>query len=233
MTLEFFEIGSNSLATYDTDEEQIEAIKRWWSENGNSLLMGIAVVVVGVFGWRQWQSSQQAGAEQASNLYQQIMEVGSGNAAAELPEEQFSTAAFLNEQLRSEHDDSIYARYGALFMAKLHVDAGDLDSAEAQLSWILDNPDLGMFQSVDQSLLLTARLRLARVLLAQGEAQRALDLLGAVEPGPFAAAYAEAEGDAWIALGEQDNARAAYQRAQESGSASPLVELKLRDLGAS
>lgn len=221
------------MATYETDEEQIEAIKRWWNENGNSLLIGIALVAVGVFGWRQWQSSQQAGAEEASRLYQQVLTIGAADPTQALSEEDFSTARFSAEQLRDEHADSIYARYAALFMAKLYADAGELDNAARELSWIIDNPDLGLFQPADEALLLTARLRLARVLIAQGEPRRALDLLTAVEPGAFAARYAEVEGDAWMALGERDNARAAYERAVANGSGNPLVELKLRDLGKS
>jgi len=220
------------LATYDTDEEQIEAIKRWWSENGNSLLIGIALVAGGVFGWRQWQESQQASAAEASRMYQQVLSIGAVEPTAVVSEEDMSTAMFVTEELRGEFPNSIYARYAALFLAKLYVDAGDLESAEAELGWILDNPDLGFMQRTDEALLLTARLRLARVLLAQEETQRALDLLAAVEPGPFEGQYADVEGDAWAALGDEVRAREAYERSAASGGNNVLLELKLRDLGS-
>ena len=47
------------MADYETEEEQIEALKDWWRENGNSLLIGVAVALVAVFGFRGWQTSVQ------------------------------------------------------------------------------------------------------------------------------------------------------------------------------
>src|SRR5690606_17314578 len=102
-----------------------------------------------------------------------------------------------------------------------------------ELQWILDNPDLGFMKSVDDELLLTARLRLARVMIAQDQAQQALDLLRAVNPGSFASSFAEVEGDALLSLGQREQARDAYQRALAANiSGNPgLLSLKLQDLG--
>ena len=221
------------MANYDTDEEQIEALKRWWRENGNSLLLSLALAAGGVFGWRYWQQAEQTGAEVASQLYQEVLTIGSLNPAVDVNEEDFSTAMSFTEQLRGEFTDTIYARYAALFMAKLYVERGDLESAEAELRWVLDNPKLGFFKSADEPLLLTARLRLARVVLARQEAERALDLLGAVDAGAYTGQYAEVEGDAWAALGNAERAREAYERAVAAGYNHVLLELKMRDLGAS
>lgn len=221
------------MATYDTDDEQIEALKRWWRENGNSLLISLALAGAGVFGWRQWEQSQQGSAEVASELYQQVLTIGSADASVTVSDEEFATAMTFAEQLRGDFADSIYARYAALFMARLYVERGELESAAAELQWILDNPKLGLFKRASDPLLLTARLRLARVVLAQEDAQRALDLLGGVDAGEFAGQYAEVEGDAWAALGDTERAREAYQRAVAMGYNHVLLELKLRDLGAS
>ncbi len=40
------------MAELRTEEEQIEAIKRWWKENGVSLLIGAAIAAAGVFAWK-------------------------------------------------------------------------------------------------------------------------------------------------------------------------------------
>ncbi len=213
-----------------SDDEQLEAIKRWWQENGNSLLIGIALVVAGVFSFRQWESSQQATAAAASQLYQEIVEMLDSEFDDDLSEEDYATVLFMSDQLKSEHGNSIYARYAALFMARLHVERGELDQAAAALSWILDNPSLGFLKKTGDELMLTARLRLARVVMAQGDAQRAVSLLTAVDPGFFASSYAEAEGDAYLALGQTSNAREAYRRALAGAANAPLLELKLRDL---
>ena len=42
------------MAELRTEEEQLEAIKRWWKENGTSLIAGVAIAAAGVFGWNAW-----------------------------------------------------------------------------------------------------------------------------------------------------------------------------------
>jgi predicted negative regulator of RcsB-dependent stress response len=221
------------LASYASDEEQIEALKSWWKENGNSLIVGVVLVFLILFGSRQWQSQQVAYATEASDLYQSLLDVVAVDFNQEISEEEKSTAIFFNSQLRNDYQKSIYAKYAALYMAQFYVGQDDLESAAAELQWVLDNPKLGIFESAVEELFLITRLRLARVVLSQGEAQRALDLILLVEPREFTGAYAEVEGDAYIILGQEDNAREAYQRATASGVYSVMVELKLRDLGIS
>lgn len=215
---------------YDSDEEQIEALKRWWGENGRSLIITVLIVLIVLFGSRQWQSQRVTYAAEASDLYQELVETLTVNTAQEITAENLSTAIFLNDQLKNDYKSSIYAKFASLYMAQLYVRQNELENAEAELSWILDNPELGLFQSADEELFLIARLRLARVILSQGEAQRALNLLMDVEPDEFVGSYAEVEGDAYVLLGQIENARSAYQRATETGVSTVVVELKLHDL---
>ena len=48
---------------YRTDDEQVEALKRWWKENGTSTLLMVAVAVGGYFGWQAWDTRQVQQAE--------------------------------------------------------------------------------------------------------------------------------------------------------------------------
>jgi predicted negative regulator of RcsB-dependent stress response len=224
------------LATYDgSEEEQVEALKRWWSENGSSLLTGIALVLLVFFGVRYWQSSQLDQSGEASDLYQQIADLAVANITQPATEETVLGAQAIYAKLKDEYPDSIYTRYAALAIARFQVETNHLDVAAAELQWILDNPGIGLLKEADEELFLTARVRLARIKLAQGMAQEALDLLRAVEPGAFAGSYAEVEGDALLSLGQRDEARAAYERALASlGTGNPvLLQLKLQDLGVS
>ena len=41
-----------------TEEEQVAAIKSWWKENGKSLVLTVAGVLAGVFGWKAWKHKQ-------------------------------------------------------------------------------------------------------------------------------------------------------------------------------
>lgn len=223
------------MATYGDDEEQVEALKRWWNENGTSLLTGVALVLVAFFGVRYWQSSQLNTSAVASDLYQQIADLAIDSITEPATEEAILGAQAVYATLKSEHPDSIYTRYAALAIARFQVESNQLDLAATELQWILDNPGIGMMKEADEELFMTARVRLARVKIAQGKAQEALDLLRAVEPGAFAGTYAEVEGDALVSLGQTDAARAAYQRAlDEIATGNPLVlQLKLQDLGVS
>lgn len=222
------------MASYESDEEQIEALKNWWKENGNSLLMGVVIVLVVLFGSRQWQSSQTATAEAASDLYESIVQLAAlGGQSSVIAEATIADLESSNQQLRNEYADSIYARYSALIMATMYVNQEDYDQAATELNWILDNPELGFMKSAEEELFLAARLRLARVKLAQGMAQEALDLVTAVEPGELEAGYSEVQGDAYLQMGQIDQARSAYERALSLNPENAnFIELKILGIGS-
>lgn len=220
---------------YGSDEEQVEALKNWWKENGTTLLTGVVLVLVAFFGVRQWQTSNQATAGVASDLYQQLSELAIGSLNNAVTDEQLQQADAVYQRLKTEFDDSIYARYGALAMAKFLVEKGDEARAATELQWILDNPDLSFMKEAEEELFMVARLRLARVKLSLGDADGALALLKAVEPGTFASSFAELEGDILLDKGDVDGAKAAYTRALATteGVNPILLQLKLQDLGVS
>ena len=128
------------------------------------------------------------------------------------------------------HSDSVYAQYGALFASQQHVIGNDLDAAEDALGWILENPQTSIFGDEDQGLVLTVTLRLPRIVLSRGDAERALGIVNNVIPGSFEAGYAELRGDIYYALGRNVDARESYVAAQQAGSVSEVLQLKLSEL---
>jgi predicted negative regulator of RcsB-dependent stress response len=98
------------------------------------------------------------------------------------------------------------------------------------LQWLLDNTRSGFFGATDESLIITAQLRLARVILAKGDATRALALLDTITPGAFEAEHAEIRGDVLVALGQLTEAQASFQAALQAGSTSTTLQMKLDDL---
>ena len=219
------------MASYESDEEQIEALKRWWKENGGSLLTGTVIVLVVLFGSRQWQGAQLAKAEEASDLYENFIPLVADFQTNGLDDSGIASLEVFYNQLRNDHTDTIYTRYGAMLMASVYVAQENYDQASAELNWILDNPELGFMQKAEEELFLSARLRLARVMLAQGQAQQALDLIIAVEPLELVASYAEVQGDAYLQLGQIEQARSAYERAIAAGQGNNnFIELKLLGL---
>jgi len=215
---------------YDTDEEQIEALKGWWDENGTSLIVGIILVLAVLFGSRYWQSAQDSTGELASDIYTQMADSVLSNIDLDVDEEELNSALNLHNDLKTNFVNTIYSRYSALLMARLYVQRNELDNAANELRWILDNPGLGFLKSIDDELALTTRARLARVVIAQGDAEAALQLLNEVEPGTFAGIFAEIEGDAYVELGRLQEAIDAYQAALSIGANAEVVELKLNDI---
>jgi len=212
------------------EEETLDSLKRWWNESGKSLLVGVVIFAVGYLGWTQWQRMQLNNAAAASDLYEQLGTTVVVAPGQTLTDEAKTTAARLIQQLKTDYSSSVYSLYAALFGARLAVEDNNLDAAEAELQWLLDNRKSGLFGSTDESLVTTAQLRLARVILAKGEAQRALDLLATVVPGAYEAELAEIRGDALVSLGQASEAQASYQAAQEAGSTSTTLQMKLDDL---
>lgn len=212
------------------EEETLDTIKRWWNESGKSLALGIIVFGVGYLGWMQWQNMQTTESAAASDIYEELGVTVVLGPGVQLTEETIANAKRLILQLKTEHSGSVYALYGALFGARLAVDDRDLDTAEAELQWLLDNANTGFIAPTDESLIITAKLRLARVILAQDEPQRALDLLSTVSPGAFAAEFGEIRGDAFVALERYSEARASYEEAREAGSTSDTLQMKLDDI---
>ena len=212
------------METYRTEEEQLAALKSWWKTNGKSIVVGVVLAIAAVFGWQNWQASQQASGEAASEIYFSLLEAVTINDAS-----QTSTVMHLAEQLKKNHSSLTYAQYGALLAAKQAVITGDLETAEQQLSWAVEQADKA------GSLHKIALLRLARIVAAQdGEANqaRALALVENVDAGNHKASYEEVKGDLYLSLGREADARNAYQAAADAvqGEARVILNLKLNDL---
>lgn len=197
---------------YNTEEEQVEALRRWWEENGRSTIAAIVIALAAGFGWQTWQKYDQGQSENASDLYQALLQavnVSETSGAAMGP------ATALAEQLKTEYGSSTYAQFAALHLARNAVDAGNLAEAEAQLRWVLAKTDAGSDTAQ------IAQLRLARVLASSGQPEQALTILEQGE-GAYQASYAAARGDVLLGLGREDEARAAYNVARALSSAGGM-----------
>ena len=212
------------------EEESIEAIKKWWDENGKQLIAAVIVVFGGYGGWSLWQNTELVASQMASDLYEEILEISVVEAGDSTTEQERSDIVRIANELMEFHSESVYAQYGALFASQQHVINNNLDAAEAALDWILENPQSTMFGSEDQGLILPVTLRLARIVLSKGVAERALGIVNNVIPGSFEAGYAELRGDIYSALGRYVDARDSYVAAQQAGSVSEVLQLKLSEL---
>ncbi|MDZ7683883.1 MAG: tetratricopeptide repeat protein [Gammaproteobacteria bacterium] len=213
----------------ESDEEQIEAIKRWWDENGTSLIIGVVVAVGGVLGWQAWQNHVEEQGEAAAAIYDDLMEaVVVEGPFSSVDEEARQTGKFLADRLKEEHGGSGYAHFASMFLAKLAVSEGDLEKAESELILAIED-------GIDESLLPIATMRLARVQKALGKHEKALETLLSVEPGEHKPTWEEIRGDVYHAMGDRPQAREAYQNALgalDNPGSRPMLQMKLDDLEA-
>tara|TARA_Y100001947_G_scaffold156287_1_gene164095 strand:- start:207 stop:875 length:669 start_codon:yes stop_codon:yes gene_type:complete len=212
------------------EEENIEAIKKWWHENWKQLALLVVIVFPSYVGWQLWQNSQATEAETASDLYEEVLLLAISEPGVPVTEQESLRILDLFELLKADYPSSVYALYGALFAAQQSVNANDLGAAEESLQWMLDNRQDSLFSRTDEGLILTANLRLGRVILAKGESERALNLVNTIDPKTFEAGFAELRGDIYATMGRIVDARDAYIAAQEAGSNTEGLRMKLDDL---
>ncbi len=211
------------MAEMKTEEEQVEALKRWWQANGKSLILTIAVTVGGVLSWNAYQDQQVSQAETASVYFQQLM---NSSPAGQLSDSDMAEIRHNSKLLKAEFGSSTYAQFAALMVARVEVQEGDLTAAAAELQWVLT-------QEGDAEVNALATVRLAKVLSAQGQHNEALALLVDGDDA-WQLGRLETRGDVLVAQGDVDAAREAYTAASVLAAAggvnSPLLGLKLDNL---
>jgi predicted negative regulator of RcsB-dependent stress response len=131
--------------------------------------------------------------------------------------------------LIKEFPTSPYADQAQLVLARLSVDNGKLADAIAPLTQVMSS-------SKDSELRHIARLRLARVVIAEGKPDDAIKTLAEDTWGAFAGQAHEVRGDAFYAKHDVQGAMKEYQAALGAGDPSSadfgLLQLKIADLTA-
>jgi predicted negative regulator of RcsB-dependent stress response len=201
---------------YD-DYEQSERVQQWLRQNGLSIVVGIAIGLVGIFGWGKWKDHKAEHETEAANLYQQI-QVATASGKAD-------SADALTEQLLKDYTDSTYAMFAVSDRAVRQVQAKQLDKAVESLGWAETHAS-------DANLKALAQMRIARVQLAQGKGADALASLDRMPPKSFEGVSQELRGDVLVKLGRPDEARKAYEAAKAAmGESAPQsVQMKIDDL---
>jgi len=213
-------MGEN-VEVYTSEKEQVEVLRKWWKENGKSVISGLLIGAVAVMGYRYWSDYRHQQAVSASIEYQQLL----GELGANKKDAVEKRTAYLI----SKYGDTPYSTAAALVSAGLEISNGDLTAAQTHLRWVIDHSKTASLKHI-------ARLRLARVLMQDKQFQQALSLLSEVDGEKFAPLYEMLKGDAHIALGDKAAARTAYQHALDNDSLSAqerrLLQMKLDELGA-
>lgn len=201
-------------------QEQLDAIKGFWSENKKWLVPLVALLLIAASsfnGWNWWQNRQAVKASEALTAME-----------GALGEQSLEKARAAYKALASDFRSSTQAALGGLQMAKALAVAGELAEARTVLQQVVDHsaPEFAWM----------ARIRLAGVMLDENNAKAALDALGGKPPKELAALVEDRKGDAHAALGNKEEARSAWKAAADGlPAASPsrgLIMRKLQTLDA-
>jgi predicted negative regulator of RcsB-dependent stress response len=206
---------------YDA-HEQGEIVKKWLSENGSAIVMGLVIAFGALFGFKQWQAWQVNNRQQASVEFEVMGEL--------LAAGQLDAAVANFQSLRDDYSDSPYTSMAALQFARARIATNQPDLAVSLYEYVVEN-------GYPKALKVVARERLARVLLDMGQADEALALLDTAEDiTGFESAFSEIRGDIYFSKGQQAEALLAYQQAldtlQEGAGDRAKLVMKLESMGA-
>ncbi len=187
------------MAVYDLEEqEKLDDLKAWWEQNSkyvSAAVLVVALVVIGVQGWRWYQRTQ---AEQASVLYQAVSQAARANDVSKAKEPA--------SQIVDRFARTAYAPRAALLYAKMLYDSGDKAGARAQLQWVVDHASGDELKAI-------ARFRLAQAMLDEKQYDDALRTLDVKTDDAFAGLFADLKGDILAAAGKSAEAKSAYETA--------------------
>ncbi|MEK7304195.1 MAG: tetratricopeptide repeat protein [Pseudomonadota bacterium] len=181
-------------------DDQLANLKNWWKQYGNALIAGVVIGLLLLAGGNYWRQHKIKRAEAASFLYESLL--------ADFQQGKTDAVSAAATKLMQDYDATPYAGKSALLMARQRFDARDIAGMRTHLEWAMKN-------AVEASVQHSARLRLAHLLLDQGDTAAALALVNIKDANGFISEYEEIRGDVLLAQGDRDGARRAYQTAIE------------------
>lgn len=204
-----------------TPDDQLASLKAWWKQYGTALIAGVVIGGLLLGGGAYWKQYKNKRAEAASQLYERLL--------ADLQQPKPETLTATATTLMQDYEATPYAGKAALLLARLRFDANDMPGTRQYLEWAIHNATESVVQH-------SARLRLGRLLLDQGDTEAAQALASIKETDGFSSEYEELKGDVWLAKGDRNAARRAYQAAiaalVRDSSYAQLLGMKRDNLGA-
>jgi predicted negative regulator of RcsB-dependent stress response len=208
------------LEAYSPDD-QLAMLKHWWSQYGRALIAGVVIGALLLAGGNYWRHYKIKRAETASLLYENLL--------ADLQQGKADAVSAAATKLVQDYEATPYAGKAALLLARQRFDVNDIAGARTQLEWAMQHATEAAVQH-------SARLRLGRLLLDQGDSAAVLALVNIKDTNGFASEYEELKADALLAQGDRAGAQRAYQAAIEKlprgSSYLPLLAMKRNNLGA-
>ncbi|XHA15526.1 YfgM family protein [Citrobacter farmeri] len=201
---------------YENENDQVDAIKRFFAENGKALAVGVILGVGALVGWRYWNSHQTESARSTSLSYQTVVSSLSAGKAEDLS---------VAEKFAADNKNA-YGALASMELAQQFVDQNQLEKAAAQLQQ-------GLAATSDENLNAVITLRLARVQVQLKQADTALKTLDSVKGEGWAAIVADLRGEALLSKGDKQGARSAWEAGVKSNASpalSEMMQMKINNL---
>ena len=204
------------MSEHQTEEQQVEAIKAFWHDNGNAIIAGLVLGFAGFIGYGYYKEDKLAQEINTSESYQEVVEL------AATDEKAYREAG---EKFIKENSNSSYSALTALALAKEASTHKDWPQVEKYLKKAIDTAS-------NEGIKAIATIRLARVQIELAQYDNALSTLSSTLPDSFKSSSEEIKGDAYLKQEKVDLARNAYQAAIDAleNASNPALQMKLDNL---
>ncbi|QHM72046.1 YfgM family protein [Mixta intestinalis] len=205
------------MEVYSNENEQVDALRRFFANNGKALAIGIVLGIGVLGGWRYWNTHQDSSAREVSASYEQLTRALDSSK----PQTLEAVAKFVSE------NSNTYGALASLDLAKQYADKNELAKAATQLQ-------NGVKNTKDANLLAVMNLRLARIQLQQKQADDALKTLDGVKGEGWSAIVADIRGEALLSKGDKQGARDAWSKgiaSEASPALKEMMQMKMNNLG--
>ncbi len=206
------------MSKYETEEQQVAALKEWWKENGKAIIAGIVIGLGLLYGWQAWQKSQKTKIAEASLQYTLVLE--------HLQEKRFADVVSTSEILINDFAKSPYAALASLAKTKAYLSEGAKEDALASAK---ESVSLALTDDIKS----LANVRLAQVQIDAGSYEDAISSLNAINDAKFVPQADMLKGDIYLAQENVEQAKASYKKALDSELSNALrvlTQLKYENL---
>src|SRR3954451_20249515 len=107
------------------EHEQGELVQKWLRENAFSIVIGVALGLLLIFGWQQWHAHRATHRLDAATQYDVF--------SSDLDKKDTDAAKAIAAKLTSDFSDTPYATLASLRMADVATAKGDVEAAHAAL----------------------------------------------------------------------------------------------------
>ena len=202
----------NFINVADTEDEQVEQIKKWWKSNGKQIIAGAVIGLAGIWGWNYYSTYQDQKAFEARALYLNYASDSSNLGAY--------------EKLTEDFANNSYTDQASLLMVKNLFDEGNYAEALKLIEPLTKHSNIMITSS--------AILRLASIYLQTSQHDKALELLQSYSDESFGGLVHNLMGDIYLDIGNKSEAQKHFNEAldavTENSNLGQLIQVKLDDL---